>query len=362
MSRALVRDRRFWAVQAVVVALVSGHFAVDVVSDRAATVPAGIPVALLLVPVSYAALRFGLAGSVTTAAAATGLWLPDLLLPGDRGHAGNDVIELVLVLAVALFVGHHIDAEQKERNRARHLASQLLKAEEREQQRIAQELHDEPLQLLVTLSRSLDYAAAEAALCPGLSARLVEAREDVLDIATRLRAVVRGLRPPALDRLGLAPALRGLVAEVDNPIGARIDLVIGGGDDRLPPEVELGVYRIAQEALNNAVRHGRPRNIWVTYHQTGHGVHLRVADDGDGFEKESLPATEDRGGFGLVGMRERADLMGGRLELRSDPGEGTIVDLSLTLEAPLEHSTAHMTASSVAASTAHSNASASAAS
>lgn len=330
-GRPPVRDPRFWVVQSLVLALVAGHFAVDVVSTQTTAVPAGIPVALLLVPVSYASLRFGLVGSVATAAWATVLWLPDLLLPGDHGHAGNDLIELALVIAVAVFVGRHIDTEQKERDRAHRLASMLLRAQEEEQRRIAQELHDEPLQLLVDLSRTLDEATLAAADTPGLPARLTQAREEVLEVSARVRAVVRGLRPPALDKLGLIPALRGLVAAANNTTDAEIELTIGGDDHRLPPAVELGVYRIAQEALNNAIRHGHPRRISVTFEHNDRQVRLQVADDGHGFDGQSPELAASADSFGLIGMHERAELMGGRLNVGSAPAGGTVVDLSMAV-------------------------------
>ncbi len=122
MLRPPVRAPRFWLVQAMVAVLATVHLALDIISP-AQTIPAGVPVALLLVPVSYAALRYGLAGSVATAVWATVLWLPDLSLPQDKGHLGNDLIELALVIAVAVFVGHHIDAERAERTRAERASS-----------------------------------------------------------------------------------------------------------------------------------------------------------------------------------------------------------------------------------------------
>ena len=219
--RPPVREVRFWVLQAVVVAIAALHLVIDLISAEPNAVPAGIPVALLLAPISYAALRYGLAGSVATAMWAALLWLPDLLLPRDRGHVGNDVIELALVIAVAVFVGYHIDAERRARAHVRRLTGLLLQVQEEERRRIAHELHDEPLQLLVHLARYLDRleTAPSAPVIP--TDGLGEARRQALDIADRLRAVVAGLRPPALEQLGLTVALRGFLADVGEASAVR---------------------------------------------------------------------------------------------------------------------------------------------
>lgn len=450
--RPPVREARFWIVQAMVVGLAAAHFAVDLAAgDLSNAVPAGIPVALLLVPVGYAALRYGLSGSVATAIWATLLWLPDLLLPHDFGHIGNDLIELALVIAVAVFVGYHIDAERLERarverarsehraaearyrqlfdtnaapilvldqagtvleanpaagalasgevagaslpdilgcgldaigdagnrvittavsgpaardyrvsharvqtdpdseplvqlvltdvteeraegQRARQFADQLLKVEEEERQRIARELHDEPLQLLVHLARTLEGFGAVPAIPTSLADDLARARQQTLDIAARLRAVVRGLRPPALEQLGLVAALRGFLVEIEDADAAatRTELQVSGDVVRLTPEIELGAFRIAQEAVNNAIRHGRADQVRLTIVFGGRGLYLRVADNGHGFHPEALAGQLQAEHLGLLGMRERAALLGGRLEISSAPGQGTIVEATIS--------------------------------
>lgn len=321
-----MRDRRFWAVQALVLALVAGHFGVDLVATTAA-IPAGIPVVLLLVPVSYAALNYGLAGSAATAAWATALWLPDLLLPGERGHPGNDGIELAVVLAVAVFVGRHIDREREGREQAHQFARMLLTVQEQEQRRIAQELHDEPLQLLIHLSRSLEGIAASHEVDGALAEKLTEAHDEVLDVVNRLGSVVRGLRPPALDKFGLVPALRGLVGNLTGDTGPEGELEVDARPSRLAADVEFGVFRIAQEAINNALLHADPGQIRVSFHESDSGIRLRVADDGQGFDQQTRRDVERHETFGLLGMKERADLMGGRLRIRSSPARGTVVEL-----------------------------------
>ncbi|HET9080905.1 MAG TPA: histidine kinase [Trebonia sp.] len=305
-----VREWRFWAIQAVVLIIAGVHILVDIDSVmETGAFPAGIPVALLILPAGYAALRYGLAGSAATGLWATLLWLPDLLLPHDEGHVGSDVINLALVNLVAFFVGHRIEAERLAHERAQrataeHLAADaryrqlfqtkrapilvldaegavldanpaarvlygadvigrraadvtgetgilaarhrpvvclpngrdyrldivplpagpqrsltqvifedvteerseqrrvtryaaaVVQAEEDQRQRLARELHDEPLQLFLHLARRLGDFGRIPGGPPDVAEGLVEARRQALDAAARLRSLARGLRPP----------------------------------------------------------------------------------------------------------------------------------------------------------------------
>lgn len=138
LSRALrppLKDMRFWFVHAMVVGLAAIHYVADeTLAARLHSTPAGVPVVLLVIPVGYAAVRYGLAGSVATAVCATLLWLPDLLLPHDKGHVGNDVTELVVVIAVAWFVGYYIDKERLERDQVAQAEHEQQAAEARYRQ------------------------------------------------------------------------------------------------------------------------------------------------------------------------------------------------------------------------------------
>ena len=469
LRRALhppVREAPFWVVQAMVVVIATAHLVVDLSTPNSTGVfPAGIPVALLVVPVAYAALRYGLAGSAATALWATLLWLPDLLLPHDEGHVGADSANLVLVDFVALFVGQRIEAERFAHRRAqqatterldaearyRHLfettsvpilvlddqgtvrdanpalsavfgpglldrpapsllsdgtpieklsgqvlglpdgrdyrlsvvplansvggsaaggsatdgsatggsatggsaqvifedvteerskrrraslhAALLVRAEEEQRRRLARELHDEPLQLFLHLARRLE-SLAEAPGVPGPVAKdLDESRLQALDAATRLRDLARGLRSPALDQLGLAPALSSLLAETEEGCAAlSTDLRVRGQAARLAGDVELGVFRIAQEAVRNAVRHAGAHRLEVALDFASDSVALTVKDDGRGFEGDRAEQVGS-GHFGLMGMAERASLLGGEFEVRSAPGAGTVVAARVPLGA-----------------------------
>jgi signal transduction histidine kinase len=319
--RPPLRDLRFWIVQALVFLVAILH----VVADEERAVPVyGIPnfatVSLFLVPVVYAALNFGLAGSLATALWTLALSLPDLLAIDSPHDRTEDVIQLVIVVSVAVFVGQRVDRERLARRRVetaqeelRAYAGKVLAAQEDERRRIAQEIHDEPLQALIHLARQLEAQPAE--------------RELATRIAADLREISQGLRPPALDDLGLGPALRRLAGQLEEHTGAQVSVRVAG-TQRLAPELELGVFRIAQEALHNVERHAAARAVSVRLSLEPPEVSLEVRDDGGGFDP-ALPRRRQT--LGLVGMRERADLLGGELDVRSRPGAGTRVRLAVPL-------------------------------
>lgn len=168
-------QKGFWVVQAVVVAIAVAHLAADIdVSLEVRAFPGGLPVALLIIPVAYAASRYGLAGSAATSLWATVLWLPDLLLPHDRGHVGSDLVELALVDFVAFFVGQRIEAERRARAGSDRATAARLATEARYRHMF--ESSRSPLLLLDSGHRVREANAAACALLgPDLVGRSAEA-------------------------------------------------------------------------------------------------------------------------------------------------------------------------------------------
>jgi signal transduction histidine kinase len=205
--------------------------------------------------------------------------------------------------------------------------SQRLAAAEQERGRWARELHDETLQGLAAVRLGLAVA-----LRPGRAEhRMGDAVRDAVDQLdeqiTGLRSLISDLRPASLDELGPAPAMEALAARVRRgglDVDLTIDLAQGRAADRHLPEVETAMYRIIQEALTNAGKHGGARRAIVEVHEHDGAVHLTVRDDGDGFDPAAGTA-----GFGLIGMRERTALLNGTLDIRSVPGHGTTVSAML---------------------------------
>jgi signal transduction histidine kinase len=242
--------------------------------------------------------------------------------------------ERKLIDAVAEHLARIIEARKAE-ERLRALSRELIKAQEDERQRIARELHDNVAQELSMLRIGLEAlpelagrAADEAcALAGDLSSRLGAA-------ITALRDLSYDLLPPALDQLGLAEAAFRLCEELTARHGLEVNFFADGMEQaRCGFETRVNLYRILQEALNNARRHAGAKRIVVRLVASHPNLILRVEDDGRGFEPESrlVEALAEKR-LGLWSMRERARLLGGRLTIRSRPGAGT----RITVEVPCQ--------------------------
>jgi two-component system sensor histidine kinase DegS len=160
-------------------------------------------------------------------------------------------------------------------------------------------------------------------------------RQQGMETVDELRRLISALRPAYLEDLGFLPALESLVREADERSEARVRLIHEGIIRRCDPEVELAAYRIAQEALTNALQHAHAQNITIRVRCDEEGVILTVEDDGVGF---TLPPRPDlltrQGHFGLVGMQERATRLGGRLVIDTAPGRGTRVTVRFPARPP----------------------------
>jgi two-component system sensor histidine kinase UhpB len=211
---------------------------------------------------------------------------------------------------------------EAERRRA---SSAALNAQEEERARVARDLHDEVNQALTGLLLRLEAARKKAP--PELAAELAEIRTLANQAMQELLSLARQLRPTALDDLGLRAALAGHVRELARQGVVDADFEAEGALGELPADVQIVVYRVAQEALSNAVRHAEAEHVSVELDREGDEVRLAVADDGHGFAFDRIGT-----GLGIAGMRERALLVGGDLQVESRPGEGTRVRLRVPIE------------------------------
>lgn len=221
-----------------------------------------------------------------------------------------------------------LDAATRNRERLRAVAATALNAAEEERKRIARELHDETAQLLAALLiriRVVKKANDPAAV----SALLDDMREQIGGALEGVRRFARGLRPPALDELGLIPAIESHVRSIRAICEIDLSLESEGDVSGLPLEAELAVYRIIQEALSNVVRHSGALRASVRVVREPDRLLVTVEDDGHGFNVPEVRAAG--GGLGLFGMGERAAYLGGRVEVQSAPGTGTRVRAEIPL-------------------------------
>ncbi len=439
------RDPRFWVVQLLILVVVIGHLVLDLRHDP---LPFGMPdsvvIGLILVPIIYAALSFGLGGAGASAAWCLVLMLPDLVFAESRSGLWVDCTLLLLATAGALAVGQRVDREVEARRRAaaaiqahsaaearyraifetnsaptmvvdarggvreanpaaralfgvdvtgRKLAellgdeaaqgllaqspprtvtvtreeggtrtlqplstlvtdrggdpllqvilhdlteeqerqrrieayaAQLVRAQEEERRRMAQDLHDEPLQTLIYLLRRLEYLGQSEAL-PASARDDLNATHSVLaQVVSDIRQMAQGLRPSGLDDLGLGAAVRHLVAEFAERSGIEPTLHISGVETGLAPELRTNLFRIVQEALTNVERHAEANHVDIEISGAPHAVTALVRDDGRGFAGDATAA-----GLGILGMEERATVCGGQLSIESHPGSGTAVLVTL---------------------------------
>jgi two-component system, NarL family, sensor histidine kinase UhpB len=212
---------------------------------------------------------------------------------------------------------------EAERRRA---GSAALRAQEEERARVARDLHDEVNQSLTGLLLRLE--ALREAAPPELEGELAGTKALANQAMRELLSLARQLRPTALDDLGLAAAIGGQVDRIADT-GVEAELSVVGDLSDLDGDVQLVVYRVAQEALSNAVRHSGAGRITVALSRDEAGAELEIADDGSGFAFE-----ESERGLGIAGMRERALLIGGELTIESRPGQGTTVRLTVDPPTP----------------------------
>ena len=216
-----------------------------------------------------------------------------------------------------------VDIEHRQEAQARLLA-ELVAAEEETRRRIAADIHDDTAQAVAAAGLRMDALAATLE-DPDEREAVLKARTALMEANRRLRRLLFELRPPALDEAGLGPALELFLTDSFGNDGFdwRVENSL---EDEPPPEARALLYRVALEALTNVRKHADASMVEVLLARQGVGVMLRVRDDGTGFDLPEPDAPPQPGHIGLVSMRERAEAAGGRFEMSSAPGRGTIVE------------------------------------
>jgi signal transduction histidine kinase len=239
------------------------------------------------------------------------------------GIGADNVMLVVVVLLTAL-----ADRLQEQTVLLRRFSQQLVEAQELERRHLARELHDEIGQALtaarINLQSVMDVVGAP------IGARLRETVAILDQLLGQVRQISLDLRPSMLDDLGLVPALRSLLGEQGRRASVEVEFSAENIPETLDPEIQTACFRIAQEAITNVVRHAGAKNLTVELRRAGDALFLVVQDDGIGFDAAKV---EERGetSLGLMGIKERVALAGGRARIISSPGEGTRVEVGLPL-------------------------------
>ena len=213
------------------------------------------------------------------------------------------------------------------------LATRIIQAQEDERRRVARDIHDGAAQSMANVvlraeicERLLDADRNE------LAQELAELKTMVKKTLVDVRRIIFDLRPMALDDLGLAPTLRRFMESVKEETGINADLIVLGKEQRLAGTVEVTVFRLIQEAVNNARKHAKANRIMVRLEFTDNLINTQVEDDGVGFDLErARQRARNADSYGLMSMEERVDLLGGELRIVSMPGEGTTVSARIPL-------------------------------
>jgi two-component system, NarL family, sensor histidine kinase DevS len=263
----------------------------------------------------------------------TGIWVPlvaadraiGVIACHDKRGADARFDDDDLRLAEAFAQRAAVAVERSERVQ-RDALRRVVDAQELERRRLARELHDETGQALTSMLLGL-RAVEEAAGPDERDRAAAELRELVVTTLQDVRRLAVELRPRALDDFGLVAALERLGETFTDQMGIEVDIESRLGEQRLPPEIETALYRITQEAMTNIVKHARASRVSIVLVRKTQSAAAVIEDDGVGFD----PAVTRDGGIGLIGMRERVELLDGRLEIESSHGSGT----TLVAEVPL---------------------------
>lgn len=254
-----------------------------------------------------------------------------LLLFQGHAAAGLDT-DLLAALAdqVSLIIAK-LSLEQQRLDRMRERMRLLTAGQEEERARLSREIHDGPIQSLAAISTMaelcLDLLEKERERCREVLTGLAQTSRSTMQ---ELRSICRDLRPGTLDHLGLVPTIKWYAQQVSKNAPFAVEVSAIGADKRLPPPMELAVFRVVQEALTNASKHAAPRHVSVDVHIDGQ-VEVTIRDDGRGFRTEEIALKEREGHLGLVTMRERVEQFGGILNIRSAPQRGTVINVQIPL-------------------------------
>ena len=228
--------------------------------------------------------------------------------------------------------GRLLDQSRCFQEQLRHLSRRVLSAQEEERKRISRELHDVVAQVLTSINVRLAVLKTEATVnSKGLSKNIVRTQRLVEKSVNIVHRFAYDLRPAALDYLGLIPALHSFLKSYTKETGIRVSLTACAKVEELSNVRRTALYRVAQEALTNVVRHAKASRVEVNIRRLSNAVGMDIHDNGQSFDAESILRTGKTRSMGLLGMRERVEMVGGRFQIDSASGQGTTIRVQVPL-------------------------------
>ena len=289
---------------------------------------------LFLIPIIYAAVVFWWRGALAIWLLSLGGVLPIIVDIWSINAIITNIALLLLPLLVISIVAFELERGRKERKifaereaERQVYMSKVLESQENERRRIAQELHDDTIQtLLVIANRAQTLIPSGDDDMREVKSNVEWVRDATLQTAEDVRRISLDLRPSVLDDLGLVPALRWLVDRMNKESDINTRILVNGVERKLSPQVEITLFRVVQEALNNIKRHSKAKEAAITLEFATECLKIAIEDNGQGFRPpKKFDKLAAKGKLGLIGIQQRTNFLDGTLQIRSRPGKGTLL-------------------------------------
>ncbi len=228
---------------------------------------------------------------------------------------------------------HDLNTKITELQQAQEIALSIIRAQEEERKRVAREIHDGPAQSMANIVMRAEFCLKLLDMSPEkVRDELISLQNLVRLSLMDVRKIIFDLRPMVLDDLGLAPAIKRYLSNYKEQFGMQIEFLLFGQERRLESSMEVALFRIVQEMVSNIRKHARAKNAVVKIELLTEKINIHVRDDGIGFDMNKVMADQEREGYGLIGMRERVQLLRGEITIASAPGKGTTINISVPVD------------------------------
>jgi two-component system, NarL family, sensor histidine kinase DegS len=300
----------------------------------------GIIGLLFFIPIIYSALIFSWKGALIACIFSIVSILPIITNMWYLSAVITNIVWLLIPFFIISIITLELAWRRKERRvfaereaERQVYVSKILESQENERQRIAQDLHDETIQALLYIANQAHPISPDGADIKEVNQKLEWIRDSTLQAIEGLRRTALNLRPRILDELGLVPAVKWLMGRLQIDTGINTRFHVSGEEYELTPQAEVIIFRVLQEALHNIERHSKARDAIVSMNFNFHTLSIKIEDDGEGFWlPDNLVQLVDKDKLGILGMKQRIQLLNGILEINSRPGEGTSVLITVSRE------------------------------